>query len=209
MDKHRRVMRVSLPQPIAGIAADEPIHVVDASLRGVRISHCRLFSPRAGVPVALEFDGKEIELNGSVRWTRLQRSGGDVYQSGVEIVSIQSDAEGALRGLVQHQIELALDEQKANAQGVPPLAVRSIQSGHATVYSRHELINGVWRKTVTTDRTQPLHGFTVATTEGKNDIDLLRSAYEIADPQMRQFIQKIAAITISHSEGIPMRRYTP
>ncbi|HLJ74453.1 MAG TPA: PilZ domain-containing protein [Thermoanaerobaculia bacterium] len=202
-------MRVSLPQPIAGVAADEPIHVVDASLRGVRITHRRLFSPHAGVPVAFEFDGKEIELNGSVRWTKLQRGGGAVYQSGIEIVSIKTDAEVALRGLVQHQIELALDEQKANANGVPPLAVRSIQSEHATIYARHELINGVWRKTVTADRTQPLHGFTVATTEGKNDINVLRSAYEIADPQMRHIIQKIAEITISRSEGIPMRRYTP
>jgi hypothetical protein len=83
------------------------------------------------------------------------------------------------------------------------------QAVRPAIYARHELINGVWRKTVTTDRTQPLHGFTIATTEGKNDINLLRSAYEIADPQMRQIIQKIAAITISHSEGIPMRRYTP
>ena len=84
--------------------------------------------------------------------------------------------------------------------------MRSVQ---ATIYARHEFINGVWRKTVTADRAQPLHGFTVATTERKNDIDLLRSAYEIADPQMRNIIQKIAEITVSQSEGIPMRRYTP
>ena len=202
-------MRVSLPEPIPGVAASERIYVVDASLRGVRISHRTLFSPRDNMPIAFEFDGKDIELNGSIRWTKLQRSGTPVYQSGVEIVSMNTGAEGALRELVQHQVELALDERKANAKGIPPFAARSVRSGQATIYARHEFINGVWRKTVTADRAQPLHGFTVATTERKNDIDLLRSAYEIADPQMRNIIQKIAEITVSQSEGIPMRRYTP
>jgi len=202
-------MRVSLPEPIEGVAADEPIYVVDASLRGVRISHRTLFSPRTEVPIAFTFDGKDIELNGKIRWTKLQRPGSPTYQSGVEITSIKRDAAVTLRGLVQHQIELALDERKANAKGIPPLAVRTVQAEQATHYARHELIHGVWRKTITPDRSQPMHGFTVATTERKNDVDLLRSAFEIADPEMRAIIQKIAEITIARGERIPMRRYTP
>ena len=39
MDEHRSVMRVSLPEPVVGFAGDERVYVIDASLRGVRISH--------------------------------------------------------------------------------------------------------------------------------------------------------------------------
>jgi hypothetical protein len=214
MDEQRRVLRVSLPEPLEGLAAGEKIYVVDASLRGVRISHRTLFSPRAALPIRFDFDGDEIDVTGSVRWTKLQRLGSaafakSIYQSGIEIASMPRDAEVALRGLVEHQVELALDEQKANAKGIPPFAAQSVRSGQGHAYARHELIHGVWRKTVTHDAAQPLNGFTVSTAERKNEVELLRSAYEIADPQMRRIIQRIAELTLSNSEGIPMRRYTP
>ncbi|HJT17930.1 MAG TPA: hypothetical protein VJ853_11095, partial [Thermoanaerobaculia bacterium] len=190
------------------------IYVVDASLRGMRISHRTLFSPRVSLPITFEFDGNTIDVTGSVRWTKLQRLGPaafakSVYQSGLEIVSMPRDAEAALRGLVQHQVELALDEQKANANGVPPFAAQSVRTRNGQMFGRHELIHGVWRKTVTHDPAQPLHGFTISPSERKSEVDLLRSAYEIADPQMRRIIQRIAELTLSNSEGIPMRRYTP
>ena len=192
MDEHRRVMRVSLPEPLAGFADDEPVYVVDASMSGVRLSHRTLFSPRTDLHISFDFDGREVGVVGSVRWTRLQRPGSaasarSVYQSGVEIVSIRQDSESVLRGLVEHQVDRALDERNA----------------------RHELINGVWRKIVTVDKTQPLNGFTVAASEAKDQIEILRCAYEIADPQMKRIIQRVAELTISTDEVIPMRRYTP
>jgi PilZ domain len=214
MNEYRRIMRVSLPEPLPGVAADETMYVLDASLRGVRISHRSLFSPRTDIPIHFQWDGKPIDVTGTVRWTRLQQLGSasyvrTMYQSGVEIVSIKEDTEGALRGLVLHQVELALDERKANAKGVPPYAARFLQTGEASTYARHEFVNGVWRKIVTKDARQPVCGFTVSTSEARDQIEILRSAYEIADTQMKRVIQKVAELTISNSEGVPMRRYTP
>ena len=127
----------------------------------------------------------------------------------MEITSIREDTEGTLRGLVEHHVERALDEQKANARGVPPLGAQSVQSGEASTYARHELVNGVWRKIVTTDRAQPLSGFTVSSEETRDQVEMLRSAYEIADLPMRQMIRKLAEMSVSVREGIPMRKYTP
>lgn len=214
MDEHRRVLRVSLLEPLAGKAGEERVFVVDASLRGLRISHLTLFSPRAEIPIAFDWEGSEIDVVAAVRWTKLQRIGTaayakSVYQSGVEITSIREDTEGTLRGLVEHHVERALDEQKANARGVPPLGAQSVQSGEASTYARHELVNGVWRKIVTTDRAQPLSGFTVSSEETRDQVEMLRSAYEIADLPMRQMIRKLAEMSVSVREGIPMRKYTP
>ena len=206
MDEHRRVMRVSLLEPLPGLAGDERIFIVDASLGGLRISHLTLFSTRADVPISFEWDGREIDVIGSVRWTKLQRIGTaafakSVYQSGVEINSMRHDTDGTLRGLVERHIERALDERKANAKGIPPLAAQSVQSGQAHAYARHEWVNGVWRKIVTTDHRQPASGFTVSLSERRDQVDILRLAYEIADPQMRQVIQRVADLTISNLEG--------
>jgi len=214
MNEQRRVLRVSLPEPLAGVAGEEGVYVLDASLQGVRISHRTLFSPLTDLPISFQWDGKEIEVFGSIRWTKLQRLGSaafarSIYQSGVEISSMKQDTEGALRGLVEYHVERALDEQKANAKGIPPLAAQSVQTGQGSTYARHELVNGIWRKSVTADKAQPLHGFTLATSEPRDQVELLRSAYEISDPQMKRVIQKVADLTISQSEGIPMRRYTP
>jgi hypothetical protein len=214
MDEQRRVMRVELLEPLAGLAGNERVYVVDASLRGVRLSHLSLFSCRDGCPIEFEWGGREVELVGKVRWTKLQRIGTaafskSVYQSGFEICSIPEDVETILRDLVESHVERALDEQKANARGVPPLAVQPVQTGQGSTFARHEFVHGVWRKTITADRQQPRLGFTVSTSEARDQIDILRSAFEIADPQMRQIIQKLAELTICNVEGIPMRRYTP
>jgi hypothetical protein len=84
-----------------------------------------------------------------------------------------------------------------------------VLTGQGSTYARHELVNGVWRKFVTTNREQPLCGFTVSSTEAGDQIELLRTAYQIADPQMKRIIQKVADLTTSTGEHIPMRRYTP
>ena len=110
---------------------------------------------------------------------------------------------------MEYQVERALDEQKANAKGIPPIAAQSVQTAQSSTYMRHELVNGVWRKIVTTDSGQPMAGFTVSSAETRDQIEILRSAYQIADPEMKRVIQMIAGLTLSQTEGIPMRRYTP
>jgi len=40
-------------------------------------------------------------------------------------------------------------------------------------------------------------------------VEMLRSAYEIADVPMRQMIRKFAEGSVSVRAGIPMRKYTP
>ena len=210
MDRHRRIERVTLQQPVPAVVDGEHVYVVDASTRGIRLSHSSLFSQGAKCDVAFEWDGKPIEFVARQRWTKLQRGASTSgYQSGFEIASIDSRSNVALRTLIESYVVRALDEQKANANGIPPLAARSTPSGRTALYVRHELVHGVWRKLTTTDSCQPDMGFTVASTESIHQVDLLRSAYSAADLSMRDMIRKLAELSIEHPNGMPARRYEP
>jgi hypothetical protein len=213
-DEHRRVMRVNLLQPVVGVVGNESIYILDASLRGVRVSHRTLFAPRADCNIGFEWDGVPIDLVGSVRWTKLQRLGSaayvkTIYESGLEIATIGPQAQMALRSLIEVHVERALDEQKANAKGIPPIAAQSVQRGRSPIYARHEFVRGTWRKLMTSDPAQPASGFTVSKEESRDQVELLRSAYVTADTNMRTVIRKLAELSIANPDGIPTRRYTP
>src|SRR5216684_1004435 len=141
MEEHRRVQRVTLMHPLVGMADGERVYVVDASLTGVRMLHAKLFQPQGSCSVSFSWDGKPIQLEGAIRWTK-PRIGSDLsrnsYQSGVEIATIRPQAHFALQELIELHVERALDERKANTRGIPPIAVQSVQSGRSSTYARHE-----------------------------------------------------------------------
>ncbi len=208
-DRDRRVGRVRLLQPVPAVADGERAYIVDASLRGVRLSHTNLFSQETQCGVTFEWNGNPIEFVGKIRWTKAQRipSNRNIYYSGFEIEAIRHESASALRGLIESCVERAIDEQKANAKGIPPVAASLMQSGTSILYGRHELVDGVWRKIMTSDARQPLSGFTVSANESRHQVELLKKAYEAADPAMRETIRKLAEISVS--ETVPARRYIP
>jgi len=199
--RQRKTGRVTLQRPVPAVADGETAYVVDASVRGVRLSHQGFFSQGTKHDVEFEWDGHLIRFVGEIRWTRAEReSSRGVYQSGIEIANIRTDYQKALRGLIQHCVERALDEQKAN--------VTFTQSDQSQLYTRHEFVHGVWRKMTTADGRQPHSGFTVPSTESRTQVEMLRAAYEVADASMRQVIRQLAQISIDENAG-PSRRYKP
>jgi hypothetical protein len=101
----------------------------------------------------------------------------NIYQSGFEIQRIDPSSNVALRSLIEACLENA----------IPP-------------YDRHELAHGVWRKTTTSDSRQPESGFTVASAQSVHQVALLRATYSAGGPRMREMIQKLAELTITHPE---------
>jgi hypothetical protein len=208
--RQRKIERVRLQQPMPAVADGERAYVVDASVHGVRLSHTGLFPQGTKHDVQFEWDGKPIRFVGQIRWTRPDRdaSRSGAYQSGFEIADIKTDSERALRGLVEHWVERALDEQKANARGIPALAPSFTETEQTHMYTRHEFVHGVWRKMTTADSRQPTSGFTVASTDSRTQVEMLRAAYEVADASMRQLIRRLAQISVEDS-AVASRRYTP
>ena len=204
-----------LLEPLAGTIDEQRVFILDVSRQGLRIAHqYNLGAQGNRHRVEFEWDGHYIVLDATLRHTRMHRTGvasyaRTVYHSGFTITSIAPRSEEGLRALIAWHVERALDEQKANARGVPAVAVRSFQSGNSTEFVRHVYSGGGWHTVHTTEGRQPANGFTISASESHQEIQMLRKAWEAGDGAARSIIQKMAELSISRMEGIPTRRYTP
>ncbi len=214
--ERRRYGRVRPIQRLRGTVGAVPIYVVDISMNGVRVAHQEPI-PTGAAPVMLRFewDGRTVTLQCQIRRTRVEREAKSQFDkalmhSGLSIVTILPSSRELLRDLIANCVTRALDEQLANAKGLPAIAAQSFQTGKVGEdFIRCELLNGKWRRTKTRIPEQPSQGFTVSADEEPSKVDMLCTAYESGDADGRKLIRTFAALSISKSEGIPTRRYEP
>lgn len=212
--ERRRLQRVRLPQPLNATVDGQRAMVVDISLHGLRLVHPDPIRAKTCV-VKTEWDGHVLAFQCTVVRTLQHRSaafgGRMVHHSGLSITCAETESKAALRRLIEHHVERALDEQKANARGVPPLAAQSIPTaGVPQAYVRHEYALGRWREVMTPNATQPDNGFTIAAHTARYEVDMLRTAYECAKtPADHVVIRKLAAMSVSGTEIVQARRYMP
>lgn len=215
--ERRRVQRVRLSDPLRGTIGESRVFIVDVSLRGLRIAHQEQIGEKgAGVTLRAQWDGKPLELKCEIARTQVHRlaqsaTAKTLYHSGVEIRQVMGTSAMTLRELIEAHVMRALDEQKANANGVPAVAAQHFQTGKASHFKRHELFAGRWRETATSDPTQPPNGFTVSAEHSPEEVAMLRSAFEQGDAASggRDLIWRLAKLSISSQEGVPTRRFMP
>ncbi|MGZ5442630.1 MAG: hypothetical protein ACXW5U_06265 [Thermoanaerobaculia bacterium] len=215
--ERRSVQRVRLPQPLrATIDGTTRAFIVDVSLRGLRAMHQdEIGRVTASCVVRAEWDGRPLELHCSIVRTALYRSADSagaraIYHSGLTITRATGVSAFTLRRLIEHHVELALDEQKANARGIPPIAPQSVPTKASTTFVRHEYRLGRWREVTTPSAEQPDDGFTISAHTIPADVEMLRRAYERAKtPNDLAVIRRLAAMSISATEAVQARRYTP
>lgn len=63
-------------------------------------------------------------------------------------------------------------------------------------FVRCQLNAGVWTRTVTESREQPLDGFTISAAETDDQVKLLQLAYEEADENSRHALREFAAVSL-------------
>jgi PilZ domain len=214
-EERRKHQRITLPAPLRGTVGPVRVFVIDVSLGGIRLAHQEPL-PKAGSSCSVRFEGNAgaIVLPCVVVRTvvhREARHAGDrpVHHSGLQIVSEDRWSVQPLRDLIAYYIERAMDEQKANARGIPATAALSFQTGKAGEYMRFELVAGQWRRTPTKEERQPINGFTVTASESDEQVAMLCEAYETGTNDARKLIRTMAELSISKAEGIPTRRYDP
>jgi hypothetical protein len=209
------VSRARLTRPIGGRVGAARIFLVDVSVEGLRIAH-QSAVPAVGQTcrVSFEWQGQLIELDCEVIHNslyKLAKSEGEksTYHAGLRIANAFGDSAAALKKLVADVVARALDEQKANARGIPAAAAEVFQTGKGTDFVRCELIDGTWRRTITSRPEQPANGFTVSADEATDQVELLCQTFASSDAQGRKLIQLLSEMSISKSEGVPTRRYNP
>lgn len=184
-------------------------YILDLSLSGFRVAHQHVVTAGSGTVVELEWEGERAAIDCRVIRSHSHRgsqAATPVYHSGLEMVSAPPPV---IRRLIEWHVSRALDEQKANARGIPAVAAQSFQTGGGTSYVRHELVGTGWRSIPTTDPKQPPMGFTVSASTSAEEVTMLQQTFEQGDRSARQMLQKMAEISISSAAGIPTRKYTP
>lgn len=190
------------------------VAVFELSVTGFQIVHEARYAPGEVGHLVIDWQGTKLDLLCRlVRSTiaRLAKSGGEksVYHSGLQIIESVGAAYATLRELIAERIIRAIEEQKANARGIPPLAAYMYQPGKGNLYRRCEHVDGTWRRSESTRAEQPANGFTISAEVDPEHVELLCRTWEMTTPEGRRLTQMLAALSISQSEGIPTRRYVP
>lgn len=213
--ERRKYQRVVLARPLPGRLGSARIYVLDASLIGLRIAH-QGAAPPAGSRCRIEFEweGRLIALECVVQRNALHKLAKNkdeksIYHAGVSIAGAIGDSDSSLRQMIAAIVARALDEQKANARGVPAEAAQYFQTGKGTDYVRCEIVDGAWRRTETNRADQPQNGFTVSAEESREHVEMLCDTWMNADDEGRRLIRMMAELSISKAEGVPTRRYMP
>lgn len=214
IDERRGIHRVSFLQPLRGKVGDARAFVVNASLGGFCVAHQEWIGDMGDlVRLSFEFDGFTIRAQCELRWTRVHRFAGAggkaTHHSGLRITDISRESSRSLIELIEAQVVRALDEQKANAKGLPAIAAQSYQTGMAKQFVRYEFNDGTWKDVKTPEPAQPHSGFTLAADVTPNEVKMLRVAYETGAPASRTMIRELAAASLSTPGGIPTRKYMP
>jgi hypothetical protein len=213
--ERRQYQRATLIRPLAGRIGTSRVFIVDISLSGVRIAHQGTI-PSEGSTCKVSFEWESMPVTLECRVTRstlykLAKTSAEksVYHAGLQIVRATDYDMATLRTMITALVARALDEQKANARGIPAAAAQTFQTGKGSQFLRLELLNGEWRQTETTRADQPMNGFTVSAEEERDHVRMLCETYAAADADGRKLIKLMAELSISKAEGIPTRRYVP
>jgi hypothetical protein len=213
--ERRRYGRIRLDEPLRGeFGGDARVMVIELSVRGFLLAHEGRLPQGETRALRVDWQGTTISLACTVvRCTlwRLSKEMGEqsIYHSGVRLVESSREDFDRLRELIGERVLRALEEQKANAHGIPPLAAYMYQPEKGDLYRRCEWIDGVWRKSETIRATQPPNGFTVSAEVDLQHVELLCRTWENTTPEGRRLTQLLAELSISKAEGVPTRRYVP
>ena len=215
-NERRGFGRIHLEPKLRGSIDAVPIFVTEASVTGVRVIHESRFPAKPDGVHQLWFDWNEHTLRFQAELIRttiakLAKRTGEksLYHSGIRFVQADADTEKLLRDLIGDYVVRSINEQLANAHGIPPLAAYSYQTGKGNRFRRCEWIHDVWRKAETFDPQQPDHGFTISAELDPEHVDILCKTWELLGPEGRRLTQLLAQLSISKTEGIPTRRYIP
>jgi hypothetical protein len=212
--ERRRYGRIELDEPLSGYFGASRVRVFELSVTGFMVAHEARYAPGEVGHLVLEWNGAKLELIcclvRSTLW-RLAKSIGEksIYHSGLQIIESVGDAYARLRELIAERIIRAIEEQKANARGIPPLAAYMYQPGKGDLYRRCEFVDGTWHRGETARTDQPANGFTISADVDPEQVELLCRTWETTTAEGRRLTQMLAALSIRNDEGVPTRRYVP
>ncbi|HEV7490733.1 MAG TPA: hypothetical protein VGO25_08000 [Rhodanobacteraceae bacterium] len=203
----RRIFqRLRLARPILGQLDDQNALILDLGVAGAFVEHYGATTANARLRLQFRWQTQEIEFLCEVARTQVVRRSGTnaLSHTGLRFVDAVGDSEARLNDLMATFVGSMLSAQKANVDGLRhdsehlPLAeIGGARRARVRGLVSYRLrADGVWRRSSTTDRTQPADGFTVAAYEYEDDLEVLCRAYENADEEGRSMIRLVSELSV-------------
>ena len=210
----REFERVHFEHPIPARLGGQPVAVIDLAIGGARLLGTTRVPPASTHDLDIDHDGETIRLKCSVTRCVIQafasrKDEKSTYEIGVRIVETVGDADKKLHHLIAEFVLKAIEEQRANWNGVPPVGPYVHIEGKGGRYRRCQFFNGAWQIAETTQPDQPLNGFTVSAEVSPRYLKLLCQTWEKTDNEGKRLTRILAELSINKAEGVPTRRYIP
>jgi hypothetical protein len=205
---------VHLAPPIHGEFDGIPIEIIELSISGLRVRHeMRLLRIKTH-RVRFTWNERRAELKCELVRTiisGLSRKAGEptLYESGMRITEATDESTNIVRDLVEDHVIRSINEQLANARGIPPLEADSYQVDKGERYRRCDFVGGIWRRAETSDPEQPRSGFTIPAEVSPYHVGLLCRTWEACNESGRDLTRTFAQLSVSKAEGGPTRKYLP
>jgi len=210
----REFERVHFEHPIPARLSGQPIALLDLAIGGARLLGTTRVPPASNHDLEIDFDGETIRLKCSVTRCVIQafavkKDQKSTYEIGVRIVETVGDADRKLHHMIAEFVLKAIEEQRANWNGVPPVGPYIHVEGKGGRYRRCQFFNGGWQISETTQPEQPLNGFTVSADVSPRYLKMLCQTWERTDNEGKRLTRILAELSINKAEGVPTRRYIP
>jgi hypothetical protein len=203
----REFERIHLEHALPARLSGNPVSVLDLAVGGARLIGSVSVTPASIHELSLDWEGKTIRAKCSI--TRCVMRALDAYEIGVRILETSPESDRMMHHLIATYVLQAIDEQRANWEGKPPIGPYVYIEGKSDRYKRCELVNGEWQVQPTRRPEQPTTGFTVSVEVPPHLLNMLRETYEMTDDEGRRLLRILAELSINKAEGIPTRRYIP
>ena len=210
----REFERVHFEHPIPAQLSGQAVAVIDLAIGGARLLGTSRVKPTSAHELRIDWSGESIILKCSVTRCVIQTfatkpDAKSTYEIGVRILDTVGDSDRKLHHLIGEFVLRAIDEQRANWNGVPPIGPYVHIEGKSGRYRRCQYFNNDWNVTETTQPEQPINGFTVSAEVSPRYIQMLCQTWEKTDDEGRRLTRILAELSINKAEGVPTRRYIP
>jgi hypothetical protein len=214
-EDRRRFGRIHFETPIPARVGETRVRLLDLGLNGVHVASESRFAPASSVDLKFDTDVGSVNVRCRViRCTLSEYSNKpgqkSVYETGLRILETIGESDHIIRETIALHVARALEEQKANAYGIPPLESLLSQEVPAIErYRKCEYIDGRWQFSETAASAQPVSGFTIAAHVPLHHVDMLCKTYQRADEEGRRLTKIFAQLSVTKGEGVPTRKYLP
>ena len=199
----REFQRLSLAKPILGLLDGQNALILDIGVGGAFIEHYGMSLPGQRHKLLFKWKGEDVEFVAEVARSNVVRTSGpmSVSQSGLRFVQAMGKSENRLQDMMATFVGKILAAQKANAMATDPgdstlSDLGGARRSRARGYITYRLLkNGAWIVQPSSSPVQPQDGFTVASYEDEDELEILRETYEAADEEGRRLIRLVGELS--------------